>query len=490
MEEKPANVDMIFKDEKNTVTTILRKKKVIGKNVLVITPGEQDIYEIINDISTMDEYNDYSVLPLHSKLTFEEIQEVIYKIDGKRIIVATNIVENSITLKGLQVVIDMGLRKKNIIDDQGRIHLITKLAAKSNIIQAAGRVGREEERGTAYILLTKKLFDGLDDFPVPEIYDTNIYFHITTLLRGDYPIEEILKEEKLKRNFNRDLIQLYSVGFISSSASPTILGTFGTLKDYSSIKLTDRGLIFTKLNLSLNCSDFLINVLLQNDVDGRYTAVIIASFINLQGGIFYKPKRKYKESAENYRTRLDEVLNKQRKWIDGHIDCIETLLDVWISDPKYSEAGLYSKSMYLLKKTVEKTCSSLEELGFEIDYEIYPLVYRKKLLLDLYSVFYDEDINTKQGKIIQYGPSDKYYKSTDGTNRFLDFPLDIFCDPNVENKEFYNKLVVMDQPIISDFAKSKLTSYTYIYSDIWINLIFPYLNISEISKIINMVIKR
>lgn len=498
--EKKPNVDIHFSDDKSTVKGILLKKNVIGKNILIIAPGEQDIYEIISEVETLEKYEKYAVYPLHSKLTFEEIQEVVglpgtseKNIGHGRIIIATNIVENSITLKGLQVVIDLGYRKSMVSDDKGKSRLVTKLAAKSNIIQAAGRVGREDERGTAYVMIPEKIYESLDDFPVSELYDTNVYFHITTLLRGNYPIDKILNDSKLQNNLKRDLIKLYSSGFIESK---TVLGL---LHDYSMIKLTDDGMLFTKLGLSVDCSRFLINVLRYNDIDIRYTAVIVACFINLQGGLFYKPRKSYKESNDEYILRCKDILSKQKIYIDGHVDSIETLLDIWIADPKYLEAGLYSKNMIMLKKSIQRLCRILEELEFKIDYNIYPFLHRRKLLIDLYNIFgtkedevHEPEVGIVKGLVsqhqIKYGEFDKYYDLYSEVEDKIRFPLEIFYGSYNKQLEHHTKLVIIDNYIIPDSIKERLMLYTYLNSDIWINNIFPHLTFSKIIDIIRLII--
>lgn len=109
------------------------------------------------------------IIEVHSQFS-EDLHIRLFDeaVKGK-IIISTNMGESSITLPFCKTVIDFCLTRKNISSKQNSYsQLVTKLASKSNLIQRAGRVGRTSD-GQVYRLISKKAYQNLDNFQMPEI---------------------------------------------------------------------------------------------------------------------------------------------------------------------------------------------------------------------------------------------------------------------------------------------------------------------------------
>ncbi|WFD43247.1 RNA helicase [Malassezia psittaci] len=94
--------------------------------------------------------------------------------DTRKVVIATNIAETSITIPGVRYVVDSGLVKEKIFSPQTGIETLQVLPiSQSSSLQRAGRAGREAP-GECYRLYTKSAFDSLQKMPVPEIHRTEL----------------------------------------------------------------------------------------------------------------------------------------------------------------------------------------------------------------------------------------------------------------------------------------------------------------------------
>jgi HrpA-like RNA helicase len=123
-------------------------KENIPGNFLVFLPGQEEIQKLNEQIDYVigKKISNFIVIKFYSGISEEEYLN-IFKISQKKkrkIILATNIAESSITIPGISLVIDSGLSKQKITNwkngiDLFRIYPISKSEAQ----QRAGRAGRE-----------------------------------------------------------------------------------------------------------------------------------------------------------------------------------------------------------------------------------------------------------------------------------------------------------------------------------------------------------
>ncbi|HEY1628684.1 MAG TPA: helicase-related protein, partial [Tepidisphaeraceae bacterium] len=158
------------------VENMLRDMPDAG-DVLVFLPG---VYEI-NRTAEQIAQNNLLVLPLHGSLSAEEQNRALQPANRRKIILATNIAETSLTIPGVRIVIDSGLARVAGYDPQrGLDRLDLKRISKASAIQRSGRAGREAP-GKCVRLYTAKEFHAMEDFELPEIRRVDLSATILSL---------------------------------------------------------------------------------------------------------------------------------------------------------------------------------------------------------------------------------------------------------------------------------------------------------------------
>ena len=109
------------------------------------------------------------VLPLHGQVDPASQRAAIRRHDRRRIVLATNIAETSLTLDGVSVVVDSGLTRRAEFDvAAGHTRLATRPASRASADQRAGRAARQGP-GVAYRLWAEAAHPGRAAFDPPEI---------------------------------------------------------------------------------------------------------------------------------------------------------------------------------------------------------------------------------------------------------------------------------------------------------------------------------
>lgn len=123
-------------------------------DVLVFLPGQREIARVEASLSASTSTQSVAVLPLHGELPIERQSEALQPDPHgrRRVILATNVAESSVTLPGVRVVIDAGLAREPRYDpNSGFSRLDTVAISQASADQRAGRAGRVAE-GWAYRL--------------------------------------------------------------------------------------------------------------------------------------------------------------------------------------------------------------------------------------------------------------------------------------------------------------------------------------------------
>lgn len=112
-------------------------------DVLVFMPGGFEISQTIQAIQHCDESRGFILLPLHGELPPADQDAAVARYDRRKVVVATNVAETSLTIDGVRCVIDSGLARIARYDPQRGINtlLIEKISQASSD-QRAGRAGR------------------------------------------------------------------------------------------------------------------------------------------------------------------------------------------------------------------------------------------------------------------------------------------------------------------------------------------------------------
>ncbi|MBP8080777.1 MAG: ATP-dependent helicase HrpB [Arenimonas sp.] len=146
-------------------------------DVLVFLPGQREIAEAEKLLAAIDSDNASSgthVVPLHGELPLERQSEALSPDPQgrRRVVLATNVAESSVTLPGVRVVIDAGLAREPRFDpNSGFSRLETVTISQASADQRAGRAGRVAE-GFCYRLWPES--QRLDPARTPEIAQTEL----------------------------------------------------------------------------------------------------------------------------------------------------------------------------------------------------------------------------------------------------------------------------------------------------------------------------
>ncbi|MGZ5572480.1 MAG: ATP-dependent RNA helicase HrpA [Usitatibacter sp.] len=196
-----------------------------GGDILVFLPGEREIREAAEVLRKHHPKNT-EILPLFSRLSAEEQDRVFERGAHRRIVLATNVAETSLTVPGIHYVIDTGLARVKRYSarqkiDQLRIEPVSQAAAR----QRAGRCGRVAS-GIAIRLYAEKDFEERPEFTTPEILRTSLASVILRMASLDLgPIAEFpFIEPPSARQIEDGYRQLFELGAIDEERNLTTLG--------------------------------------------------------------------------------------------------------------------------------------------------------------------------------------------------------------------------------------------------------------------------
>uniref|UniRef100_A0ABI0NNL0 ATP-dependent RNA helicase DHX30 n=1 Tax=Bos taurus TaxID=9913 RepID=A0ABI0NNL0_BOVIN len=144
--------------------------------ILCFLPGWQEIKGVqqrLQEALGMHE-SKYLILPVHSNIPMMD-QKAIFQqppIGVRKIVLATNIAETSITINDIVHVVDSGLHKEERYDLKTKVSCLeTVWVSRANVIQRRGRAGRCQS-GFAYHLFPRSRLEKMAPFQVPEILRT------------------------------------------------------------------------------------------------------------------------------------------------------------------------------------------------------------------------------------------------------------------------------------------------------------------------------
>jgi len=144
-----------------------------GGDILVFLPGEREIRDTAEALRKHHPPGT-EILPLYARLSFAEQERVFRPAGGRRVVLATNVAETSLTVPGIRYVIDTGLARLNRYSyrnkvEQLRIEKISRASAN----QRAGRCGRVAA-GICIRLYAEDDFTARPEYTDPEILRTSL----------------------------------------------------------------------------------------------------------------------------------------------------------------------------------------------------------------------------------------------------------------------------------------------------------------------------
>ncbi|HEV7870853.1 MAG TPA: ATP-dependent RNA helicase HrpA [Modestobacter sp.] len=156
-------------------------------DVLVFLAGEREIRDTADALNERA-FGNTEVLPLYSRLSAAEQHRVFTAHTGRRIVLATNVAETSLTVPGIKYVVDPGTARISRYSHRTKVQrLPIEPISQASARQRSGRCGRTSE-GIAIRLYTEADFDGRPEYTDPEILRTNlasVLLQMATMELGD-----------------------------------------------------------------------------------------------------------------------------------------------------------------------------------------------------------------------------------------------------------------------------------------------------------------
>ena len=248
-----------------TEINILHKGKSGPRDILAFFSGEREIREAAEALRKA-QFSNTQILPLYARLSVKE-QNIIFNINqsvGRRIILATNVAETSVTVPGIGYVIDTGVARISRYSFRSKVQrLPIEKISQASANQRAGRCGRIAP-GVCIRLFAKDDFESRAEFTDAEIRRTNLAAVILQML-------------------NLKLGDIAQFPFIDPPDSRFINDGFKLLEELGAVtkqkKMTPQGRELAKLPVDPRIGRMLIEA---NKQQSLKEVLIIASALSVQ----------------------------------------------------------------------------------------------------------------------------------------------------------------------------------------------------------------
>lgn len=233
--EVPGRTFEVKKSEGGDLVGETIKFAVAGKNTLVFVPGKQEINDVIGQLKGAN-IPGATILPLHGQMEKEEQRKVFDDYPGVKVIVATNVAQTSLTIPGIDAVVDSGLERQNQVKN-GVEGLYLNAISQADCLQRAGRAGRTKDGEYVLAQLDNNEFVPLKDrdaYGTPEILRARLDGTVLRLAKNGFDAAEMdffnvsSRGETTERRFKIDVAvakeRLQKLGALREDGSVTRIG--------------------------------------------------------------------------------------------------------------------------------------------------------------------------------------------------------------------------------------------------------------------------
>lgn len=162
--------DFIDRVSATTLSAALQSQQ----HCLVFLPGVREIEKVREALLSKKELQEYSILPLHGQMRLQDQLNVLKSTDQKKIILATNIAETSLTIDGVDTVVDSGLARTVGINTKTFFQKMeTQRISLASAEQRKGRAGRQTS-GKCFRLWHPTDELSMSEFEIAEIQKTDL----------------------------------------------------------------------------------------------------------------------------------------------------------------------------------------------------------------------------------------------------------------------------------------------------------------------------
>ncbi|WGW01665.1 ATP-dependent RNA helicase HrpA [Vibrio sp. YMD68] len=190
-------------------------------DILIFMNGEREIRDTADALGKRN-LRDTEIVPLYARLSSSEQNKIFQPHNGRRIVLATNVAETSLTVPGIEYVIDPGTARISRYSYRTKVQrLPIEPISQASANQRKGRCGRVSE-GICIRLYSEEDFESRPEFTDPEILRTNlasVILQMTSLGLGDIQAFPFV-EAPDKRNIQDGVRLLEELGAIASDNKP------------------------------------------------------------------------------------------------------------------------------------------------------------------------------------------------------------------------------------------------------------------------------
>ncbi len=152
-----------------SVVSAVGKALETAGDVLVFLPGVGEIHQVAEDLSPIAARRNLLLVKLYGDLPLDQQEQALRPSSRRKIVLATNVAETSVTVEGIGVVVDTGLARVPRYDPGiGLDRLELARISKASADQRAGRAGRQGP-GLVIRLWSEQEQRGLIERPIPEV---------------------------------------------------------------------------------------------------------------------------------------------------------------------------------------------------------------------------------------------------------------------------------------------------------------------------------
>jgi ATP-dependent helicase HrpA len=229
--EEDEEGDPVVRDQTEAIVDAVRELSGEGPgDLLVFLPGEREIRDTADALAEVkpDPGRTLEVVPLFSRLSAAEQHRVFssHPQTTRRIVLATNVAETSLTVPGIRYVVDTGVARISRYSMRTKVQrLPVEAISQASATQRSGRCGRVEA-GIAIRLYSEEDFEGRPQFTDPEILRTNlasVILQMASLGLGDIARFPFV-EPPDRRQVSSGVQLLEELGALADDARLTRLG--------------------------------------------------------------------------------------------------------------------------------------------------------------------------------------------------------------------------------------------------------------------------
>ncbi len=211
----------VQRDQTEAILDAVRELSADGPgDVLVFLPGEREIRDTADAFDALKS-DRLEIVPLYSRLSAADQHKVFSSHSSivRRVVLATNVAETSLTVPGIRYVVDTGVARISRYSVRTKVQrLPIEPISQASANQRSGRCGRVAE-GIAIRLYSQEDFEGRPEFTEPEILRTNlasVILQMASLRLGDIARFPFV-EPPDRRNVTAGVQLLEELGAVSTS---------------------------------------------------------------------------------------------------------------------------------------------------------------------------------------------------------------------------------------------------------------------------------